>query len=144
MSVAIRLQRGGAKKRPYYRIVVTDKRNARDGKFIEKVGTFDPMLPRENTKRVTLVSDRLKYWLSVGAQPSERVQGFLFTAGLVDSAVAVAHRPAKERKNKAHKTRAELRVEAVEAAKAQAAAEAAAAAAAPAVVEEAPAQAAQA
>lgn len=133
MSVAIRLQRGGAKKRPYYRIVVTDKRNARDGKFIEKVGTFNPMLPKENASRVTLVSERVKYWLSVGAQPSERVQNFLFTAGLVERPVAVAHRPAKPRKDATHKTRAELRAEAEQAAKA----EAAAAAAAPA--EEAPA-----
>jgi len=129
MSVAIRLQRGGAKKRPYYRIVVTDKRNPRDGKFIEKVGTFNPMLPKDNAARVTLVTERLKYWLSVGAQPSERVQGFLFAAGLVDRAFDKSHRPAQPRKNKDRKTRAELRAEAAKAAKAeaQAAAEAPAA-----------------
>ena len=129
MSVAIRLQRGGAKKRPYYRIVVTDKRNPRDGKFIEKVGTFNPMLPKDNAARVTLVTERLKYWLAVGAQPSERVHGFLFAAGLVDRALDNSHRPTKARKNKDRKTRAELRIEAAEAAKAeaQAAAEAPAA-----------------
>ena len=89
MSVAIRLARGGQKKRPYYRIVATDKRNARDGRFIEKLGTYNPMLPKESGQRVTLVEDRIKYWLSVGAQPSERVHGFLHKAGILDTAFDV-------------------------------------------------------
>ncbi len=82
MSVKIRLARSGAKKAPYYRIVVTDSRKKRDGRFIEKVGTYNPII-EDKTKRVVLDSDRIKYWLGVGAQTSDRVQKFLFDAGLV-------------------------------------------------------------
>ncbi len=77
MSVSIRLSRGGSKKRPYYRIVVADSRSPRDGNFIEKVGTYNPMLAKDDANRVTLNSDRLKHWLSVGAQPTDRVARFL-------------------------------------------------------------------
>ena len=73
MAVAIRLARGGAKKRPYYRIVVADSRNARDGSFIEKVGTYNPLLAKDSPERVKLDADRISHWLSVGAQPSDRV-----------------------------------------------------------------------
>jgi len=127
MSVAIRLQRVGAKKHPYYRIVVTDSRNPRDGRFIEKVGTYNPMLPKTDDKRVSLVADRVRYWLSVGAQPSDRVNGFLFRAGIIDAARDISHRPIKTRKDEKKKTRAEVRAEAEVKAKETAAAEAVAA-----------------
>ncbi|WP_196233223.1 30S ribosomal protein S16, partial [Sphingomonas segetis] len=82
MAVSIRLSRGGAKKRPYYRIVVADSRNARDGRFIEKVGTYNPLLAKDSPERVKLDADRISHWLSVGAQPSDRVLRFLDAAGL--------------------------------------------------------------
>src|SRR6059058_6516378 len=82
MAVAIRLSRGGSKKRPYYRIVVADSRNARDGRFIEKVGTYNPLLAKDSPERVKLDSDRISHWLSVGAQPSDRVLRFLDAAGI--------------------------------------------------------------
>ena len=82
MAVAIRLARGGSKKRPYYRVVVADSRNARDGRFIEKVGTYNPLLAKDSPERVKLDSDRIKHWLSVGAQPSDRVARFLDAAGV--------------------------------------------------------------
>ena len=71
MPLKIRLARGGAKKRPYYRIVVTDSRNPRDGRFLEKVGVYDPMLPREHAGRLRLEGERITHWLRVGAQPTE-------------------------------------------------------------------------
>jgi len=73
MALSIRLSRGGAKKRPYYRIVVTDSRSPRDGRFIEKVGTYNPLLAKDSPERVKLDGDRISHWLSVGAQPSDRV-----------------------------------------------------------------------
>src|SRR5690349_3084409 len=82
MAVAIRLSRGGSKKRPYYRIVVADSRNARDGRFIEKVGTYNPLLAKDSPDRVKLDNERISHWLSVGAQPSDRVLRFLDAAGL--------------------------------------------------------------
>ena len=82
MSLAIRLARGGMKKKPYYRIVVTDSRNARDGKFLEKIGTYNPLLNKENPDRVKLDGERATHWLSVGAQPSDRVARFLDAAGI--------------------------------------------------------------
>ena len=81
MSLKIRLARGGTKKRPYYRIVVADARSPRDGRFIEKVGTYNPLLPKD-AERVTLVTERVQHWLSVGAQPTDRVARFLDAAGL--------------------------------------------------------------
>ena len=80
--VVIRLSRGGAKARPFFNIVVADKRNRRDGRFIEKIGTYDPMLPK-GTERVQIDVERAKHWLSNGAQPSDRVARFLSTLGLV-------------------------------------------------------------
>jgi len=82
MSLAIRLARGGMKKKPYYRIVVTDSRNARDGKFLEKIGTYNPLLNKDNVERVKLDTERAAHWLSVGAQPSDRVARFLDAAGV--------------------------------------------------------------
>ena len=143
MAIAIRLARGGMKKRPFYRIVVADNRAPRDGKFLEKIGTYNPLLARDDANRVTLDTERAAYWLGVGAQPTDRVARFLDAAGL-------RTRAAKNNPNQAEpgakaKERAEMAVQkAAEAAEAAAAAEAeaAAAAAAPAeepVVEDAPA-----
>ena len=83
MSLKIRLARGGAKKRPFYSIVVADARSPRDGRFIEKLGTYNPMLERGAADRVTLKEERVKHWLGVGALPTERVARFLGDAGLV-------------------------------------------------------------
>jgi small subunit ribosomal protein S16 len=83
MSLKIRLARGGAKKRPFYRIVVADSRMPRDGRFIEKVGTYNPMLNKDDPNRVTLVQERVQHWLSVGALPSDRVARFLGKAEII-------------------------------------------------------------
>jgi len=83
MSVAMRLSRGGSKKRPYYRIVIADIRSPRDGKFIERIGSYNPLLAKDDEKRVVLDLDRAKHWLSVGAKPSDRVSRFLDAAGLM-------------------------------------------------------------
>jgi small subunit ribosomal protein S16 len=82
MALKIRLARGGAKKRPYYRIVVADARAPRDGDFIEKVGTYNPMVERDHPDRLRLNAERIKHWLSVGAQPTDRVARFIGDAGL--------------------------------------------------------------
>ena len=81
--LAIRLSRGGAKKRPYYHIVVADSRSPRDGRFIEKIGAYNPMLPREHADRVKVDAERAKYWLGVGARPSDRVARFFAGVELV-------------------------------------------------------------
>lgn len=83
MSAKIRLSRGGAKKRPYYYIVVAHSASPRDGRYIEQIGTFDPMLKKDNPDRVKLDVDRAKHWLSVGAQPTDRIARFLDAAGLL-------------------------------------------------------------
>ena len=83
MSVKIRLSRGGTKKRPYYYIVVATATSPRDGRYIEQIGTFNPMLPKDRADRVKLDLDRAKHWLSVGAQPTDRVARFLDTNGLM-------------------------------------------------------------
>jgi small subunit ribosomal protein S16 len=82
MSVSIRLSRGGAKKRPYYRIVVANSRSPRDGSFIEKIGSYNPLLAKDDANRVVLDVERAKHWLSVGAQPTDRVLRFLDAAGV--------------------------------------------------------------
>jgi len=103
MAVSIRLSRGGAKKRPYYRIVVADSRAPRDGSFIEKIGTYNPLLSKDDANRVVLDGDRAKHWLSVGAQPSDRVARFFDAAGIKERAArnnpnkAVPGEKAKER-----------------------------------------------
>lgn len=86
MAVKIRLARGGSKKRPYYRIVVADERSPRDGRYIEKVGTYNPALKKDDEKRVILLEDRIKHWLSTGAQPTDRVLRFLDAAGIMKRA----------------------------------------------------------
>lgn len=118
MALKIRLARGGAKKRPFYSIVVADGRNPRDGRFIEKIGTYNPMLKKDDTNRIVLKTDRAKHWLSVGAQPTDRVVHFLADAGL-------AKKPERREtpKKSAPKAKAQERAKA-----AAAAAEAAAAA----------------
>ncbi len=83
MSLKIRLARGGAKKRPYYRIVIADSRSPRDGRFIERVGAYDPLLPKDHDDRIKLDEERIKHWLSVGATPTDRVHKFLDAAGLL-------------------------------------------------------------
>jgi small subunit ribosomal protein S16 len=82
MGLKIRMSRGGAKKRPYYSIVVADTRSPRDGRFIEKLGTYNPMLDKSHPERVTLKTERIEHWLKVGALPSERVARFLGDAGV--------------------------------------------------------------
>lgn len=142
MSLKIRLARGGAKKRPFYRIVVADSRMPRDGRFIEKVGTYNPMLNRDDPNRVTLVPERVQHWLSVGALPSDRVARFLGKAEIIpmptyrESPKKSAPRPKTLEKQTA---RAEKQQAAAEAAKEAAAAAAAAPAEEP--VEEAAAEA---
>ena len=88
MSLKIRLARGGAKKRPFYSIVVADARSPRDGRFIEKLGTYNPMLERGHADRITLKEERIKHWLGVGAQPTDRVARFLGEAGLAEKPAA--------------------------------------------------------
>lgn len=100
MSTKIRLTRGGAKKKPYYRIVVTDSRNARDGRFIEKVGSYNPMLAKDDANRVQLNEERIRYWLGTGAQTSDRVAFFLRNAGIL-KAEANAKKPTKKAPAKA-------------------------------------------
>ena len=126
MALAIRLARGGMKKRPYYRIVVTDSRNARDGKFIEKIGTYNPLLPKDSAERIKLDTDRASHWLSVGAQPSDRVARFLDAAG-VRTRAARSNLKKGEPGEKA-KERAQVTIDKAEAAVAAEAAAAAAAA----------------
>ena len=136
MSLSIRLSRGGSKKRPYYRIVVADARSPRDGRFIEKIGNYNPLLAKDNEQRVVLDADRAKHWLSVGAQPTDRVARFLDVAGVRER--ASRENPNKGKPGEKATERAEERAEKL---KAQQEAEAAAAAA-PApepVAEEAPA-----
>ncbi|BAT19260.1 MULTISPECIES: 30S ribosomal protein S16 [Asaia] len=87
MSVKIRLSRAGAKKRPYYHIVIADSRSPRDGRFIEKVGAYNPMLPSDHADRIRLNDERIKHWLSNGAQATDRVARFLGNAGLIEKPV---------------------------------------------------------
>jgi small subunit ribosomal protein S16 len=132
MSIAIRLARGGSKKRPYYRIVVADSRAPRDGRFIEKVGTYNPLLAKDSPERVKLLNERITHWLSVGAQPSDRVARFLDAAGIRER--AARNNPNKGVPGEKAKERAEERE--TKAAEAAEAAAAAAAAPAPEPVEE--------
>ena len=130
MSVSIRLARGGAKKRPYYRIVVANSRSPRDGAFIEKIGSYNPLLAKDDANRVQIDADRASHWLSVGAQPTDRVARFLDAAGVKER--AVRSNPNKGKPGEKAVERAEERQAKIDAAR-EAAAEAAAA---PAPVEE--------
>ena len=122
MPVRIRLSRGGAKKRPYYRIVVADSRRARDGKFIDQVGTYNPMLNKDNPDRVKIDLEKAKEWIAKGAQPSDRVKLFLSTMGVGEKPVITEktkkHLPKKKAQEKLKA--AEAPAEAVEAAEAPA------------------------
>ncbi|GAB4228720.1 MAG: hypothetical protein Kow0032_09380 [Methyloligellaceae bacterium] len=125
MSLRIRMSRGGAKKRPYYRIVVADSRMPRDGRFIERVGSYNPLLPKDDDNRVVLNEDRIKHWLSVGARPSDRVHRFLDAAGILKR--EPRNNPIKGKPGQKRLDREEAKREAEQAAKEAAEAEAAAA-----------------
>jgi small subunit ribosomal protein S16 len=136
MAMKIRLARGGSKKRPHYSIVAADSRMARDGRFIEKLGTYDPLLPKDNENRIRMDLDRVQHWLGQGAQPTDRVSRFLEAAGVT---------PKKQRANlkkgapgKAALERAKERADKAAAAEAAAAEAPAAVPASAEVAEEAP------
>ena len=84
MAMKIRLARGGSKKRPFYRIVAADSRMPRDGRFIEKLGTYNPLLPKDSEERVKMDLDRVKHWLDQGAQPTDRISRMLEAAGVLE------------------------------------------------------------
>lgn len=138
MALSMRLSRGGSKKRPYYKIVVADARAPRDGKFIERIGSYNPQLPKDSAERMILDTERAKHWLAAGAQPSDRVARFLDVAGVKER--KVKSNPNKGEPGQKAKDRAEDK--ATKLAEAEEAAAAAAAAPAPepeVVAEEAPA-----
>jgi small subunit ribosomal protein S16 len=114
MALSIRLSRGGSKKRPYYRIVVADSRSPRDGRFIEKIGTYNPLLAKDSAERVKLDGDRAKHWLGVGAQPTDRVARFLDAAGVRER--AARNNPNKGKPGEKATERAEERAEKLKAA----------------------------
>ena len=144
MALKIRLARGGAKKRPFYRIVVAEAASPRDGRYVERVGTYNPMVPKDHDQRLILNGERISFWMSKGAQPTDRVHKMLASAGLMEAPV-IRDQP---KKSAPGKKRAEREAEAASAAEAAAesaaaeaaAAEEAAAAAAAAPAEEAPAE----
>jgi len=105
MSVSIRLSRGGSKKRPYYKVVVSNSRAPRDGAYLEQVGTYNPLLAKDDEHRVRLVEDRVRYWLGVGAQPTDRVARMLDKAGIKERTATV--NPSKGEPGKKAKERAE-------------------------------------
>ena len=111
MAVRIRLSRGGSKKRPFYRVVAADQRAPRDGRFIEKLGTYNPLLPQDHEQRLVINEERVKYWLGVGAQPTERLEKLFSNLGLV-KAPALREQPKKS----APKAKAQERVKEKEAA----------------------------
>ena len=145
MAVSLRLSRGGSKKRPYYKIVVANSRAPRDGAYLEQVGTYNPLLAKDDANRVRLVEDRVRYWLGVGAQPTDRVARMLDKAGIKERVATVnpnKGEPGKKAKDRAEEKAEKLR-EAEEAAKAAAeapAVEEVAAEEAPAAEEAAPAE----
>ncbi|MEM8789330.1 MAG: 30S ribosomal protein S16 [Pseudomonadota bacterium] len=133
MAIKIRLARGGSKKRPFYRIVAADSRMPRDGRFIEKLGTYNPLLPKDSEDRVKMDMERVQHWLSQGAQPTDRISRMLEAAGIVEK--KSRNNPNKAEPGKKAQDRAEEK-----AAKAAAAEEAAAAPAEEAPAEPAPAE----
>ena len=137
MALKIRLARGGAKKRPYYRIVVAEASAPRDGRFVERLGSYNPMVPKDHPERLTLDGERAKYWMSKGAKPTERVQKMMAGIGLME-APEIREQPKKSAPGKKRQEREAEAAEAAAAAAEAAAAEAAAAEEAPA--EEAPAE----
>jgi len=136
MAIAMRLSRGGAKKRPYYRIVVADNRAPRDGKYLEQIGTYNPLLAKDDPARIKLDEDRARHWLSVGAQPSDRVARFLDAAGIMER--KARNNPQKAEPGEKAKERAEEKAE--KAREAEEAAKAAEAEATEAPAEETPAE----
>ncbi len=120
MALKIRLARGGAKKRPFYRIVVAEASSPRDGRYVERVGTYNPMVPKDHDQRLIINGERITFWLGKGAKPTERVQKMLASAGLM-AAPVLRDQP---KKSAPGKKRAEREAEAAEAAAAAAAAEA--------------------
>ena len=127
MSVSMRLSRGGSKKRPYYRIVVANSRAPRDGNYLEQIGTYNPLLAKDDVNRVKLIEDRARYWLGVGAQPTDRVARMLDKAGIKER--PATNNPTKAEPGQKAKDRAEDR--ATKLAEAEEAKAAAAAAPAP-------------
>ncbi len=111
MGLKIRLARAGAKKRPYYHIVVADSRSPRDGRFIEKLGSYNPMLPAEHTDRVRLQGERIQHWIGLGALPTDRVAKFLGHAGLAPMPV-FSEQPIKSAPKKKAQERAKAEAEA--------------------------------
>jgi len=116
MALKIRLARGGAKKRPFYRIVVAEASAPRDGRYVERVGTYNPMVPKDHEQRLTLNGERISFWMSKGAQPTERVHKMLASAGLM-AAPVLRDQP---KKSAPGKKRAEREAAAAEAADAPA------------------------
>ena len=134
MALSMRLSRGGSKKRPYYKIVVADARAPRDGKFIERIGSYNPQLPKDSAERMILDTERAKHWLAAGAQPSDRVARFLDAAGVKER--KVKNNPNKGEPGQKAKDRAEDKAAKLAEAEEAAAAAAAAPAPEPEVVEE--------
>ena len=132
MSMKIRLARGGSKKRPFYRIVAADSRMPRDGRYIEKLGTYNPLLPKDSEERVKMNMERIQYWIGQGAQPTDRISRMLEAAGVI------------EKKERSNLKKGEPGKKAKERAEEKAAKDAAAAEASNAPTEEAPAEAAEA
>ena len=119
MALKIRLARGGAKKRPFYRIVIAEASAPRDGRYVERVGTYNPMVPKDHDQRLTLKNERIAYWLGQGAQPTERVQKMLASAGLM-AAPEIREQPKKSAPGKKRAEREEAAAEAAAAAEAEA------------------------
>ncbi|MBI0074853.1 30S ribosomal protein S16 [Commensalibacter sp. M0357] len=119
MSLKIRLSRSGSKKRPYYHIVIADSRSPRDGRFIEKVGSYNPMLPSDHAERVRLFNERISYWLTKGVQATDRVARFLANAGLAEKFV-YNEQPQKSAPKKKAQERAEAAAKKKEEAEAEA------------------------
>lgn len=120
MAMKIRLARGGSKKRPFYRIVAADSRMPRDGRYVEKLGTYNPLLPKDSEERVKMDMERVQYWLGQGAQPTDRISRMLEAAGVLDK--KERNNPNKAKPGQKAQDRAEAKAE-----KAREAAEAAAA-----------------
>lgn len=128
MALTIRMTRAGAKKRPFFHIVVADSRFPRDGRFIERLGSYNPMLAKDAKDRVVLKLERIKHWIAMGARPSERIQRFLFEAGAGEKPV-IREQPKKSAPRAKTQERIKAQAEAETATKAKEAADAAAAAA---------------
>ena len=120
MALKIRLARGGAKKRPFYRIVVAEASAPRDGRYVERVGTYNPMVPKDHEQRLTLNGERISFWMSKGAQPTERVHKMLASAGLM-AAPVLRDQPKKSAPGKKRAEREAAAAEAAADAEAQAA-----------------------